>query len=219
MKFTWQQRTGSARLLLFFHGWSMDDTVFTADGGDGADILICFDYTDRKSAPDWRELGRRYGAIDLAAWSLGVWAAAAMLAGSGLNFRRSVAINGSLRPLNADFGIAPAIFNGTAEHWHEETARRNFYRRTGCGMAIPRRSWEEQQRELRMLAAAIAGSAMPENCFRTAVIGGRDRIFGAGNLRRFWDMQDGVRIRELPELPHWPFAGCRRFNELPELAE
>lgn len=216
MKCRFLARNSSPELLIFFHGWGMgpDDAIGRLDAA-GMDVLCCFDYTDPTPAFDRAELFGRYSTVYLAAWSLGVRAAATALA--GVVFARALALNGTLEPISAECGIAPETFAGTIANWPDEDARRRFYRRVAGAMptAMPTRPAPEQQRELESLARQIAAAGPPENIFDTVLIGTRDRIFPAAAQRAAWAKQR-CRIVER-ELPHDPFGAWTSWREVIEL--
>ncbi|CDW61277.1 Auxin-induced protein X10A, partial [Trichuris trichiura] len=63
---------GSDRLLVFFTGWGMDWHATRHLSLDGFDLVVLYDYTH----PVQWSLPCGYSEYHLAAWSLGVWAAA-----------------------------------------------------------------------------------------------------------------------------------------------
>ena len=194
MNYAFLHRGGNSELLLLFLGWSMDEHAVAHLASGGLDVLALWDYT----APDTAFLSETVGyrKLHLAAWSLGVFAAAKLLAGRDIDFAGSTAFNGTLRPVDADFGIAPEIFLGTAEHWGEERARSRFYQRVAGGRA-----------EL----------SIPPNCFRLAVVGERDRIFPPEAQKAFWESAH-TPVLSL-DLPHYPFAAFHSFREVTDLGE
>lgn len=211
---------GNTELLLFFHGWSMDEHAVAPLASGGLDVLLLWDYTTLDTAFLSETAG--YRKIHLAAWSLGVFAAAKLLAGRDIEFAGATAFNGTLRPVDAAFGIAPEIFRGTAEQWGGERARSRFFQRVAGGrselesLPLPRRSAESQQAELFALERSAA-EGVPENCFRLAVVGERDRIFPPEAQKAFWK---SVHTPVLPlDLPHYPFGEFHSFREVTDLGE
>ena len=220
MNYAFLHRGGNSELLLLFLGWSMDEHAVAHLASGGLDVLALWDYT----APDTAFLSETVGyrKLHLAAWSLGVFAAAKLLAGRDIDFAGSTAFNGTLRPVDADFGIAPEIFLGTAEHWGEERARSRFYQRVAGGRAeletfpLPCRTPASQQEELFALERS-ARKSIPPNCFRLAVVGERDRIFPPEAQKAFWESAH-TPVLSL-DLPHYPFAAFHSFREVTDLGE
>lgn len=243
MKRLFLRRGGYSRLIVFFSGWGMDERPFAHLAGRGglahvfgqpsspigrkisqtpdADFLLCYDYTVPEDRHEFEEILAPYERVSLAAFSLGVWAAAESLDASGISFDDAVAINGTLRPVDAEYGIPPELFERTGEKWSEKT-RARFYRRM-CGDAKtleyflargPARSIESQRAELLAVGRRISSGGVRTGPFRRAFIGSGDRVFPPEAQRRFWETQ-GVEIVE-STAPHYPFAdldlpcGCTR---------
>ena len=125
MKQQYIGQRGSNRLILFFCGWGMDEYLLTSLQSDKYDLLCCFDY--RNLNFDTTVL-TGYKEIMVVAWSLGVWVASQVLPQTSLTVCRSVAINGTLTPIDDERGIPFQIFQGTIEHL-DERGLRKFNRR------------------------------------------------------------------------------------------
>ena len=212
MKVSRLHHTGNGKkLLLFFNGWSMDDTLFEQWETPGFDVMTVCDYTTLEPLPELAD----YEELHLAAWSLGVRVAAELLENLPYRFETATAFNGTLRPIDAEYGIDPAVFSGTAANWNDERARARFYRRL-AGSAefhLPRRTPESQQSELVSLQKHIESSPVPLNPFRRAWIGGRDRIIPAAAQRKFW-ATESVAVTGEPDAPHFPFETIHSFVEI-----
>ena len=187
------------RLLLVFDGFGGP----ALRGGavplpaDGFTVWSVYDY---RSEDFPVEKLKSFREIHLAAWSLGVWQAVRVL--RGVKLASAIALNGTLKPIDPEYGIAPEIFAATRDNW-SEAARLKFNRRIALPteFASPRPVAEEQE-ELRLLFDRICGSAgTPENIYKLAVIGTKDRIFLPENQRAFWRTTD-VRTIEL-DAPHF----------------
>ena len=213
MKKLWINKHNTPELLLFFNGWGMDEKPFkhlTAD--NKLDILMIYDYT---SLEDIEEL-KDYKTIHLAAWSLGVFVAAKVLA--GMKFASSVAINGTLKPIDENEGIAPAIFQGTIDSW-SEVSRMKFNRRM-CGIEhgkqlkanFPDRSIESQKSELIALQEQITNSLVPENIFQHALVSVNDKIFSRHNQETHWK---NIRIPlTIIDEPHYFFPELKSWKDI-----
>lgn len=218
MKTRWLARDGARRLLVFFNGWGMDERV-VADLAPppGTDLLEVHDYKDPAAGELERALAP-YPSFALVAWSLGVWAAAAVFAGLGRAPERAVAINGTCRPIDEERGIPPRLFRATAEAFGEDS-RRSFERRM-CGGAealvhyhgrAPQRDLADQAGELRALELSISASPEPPSLFSLALVGSRDRIVPPESQRRFWERTAPALV--LP-IPHYPFFDLRSWAEI-----
>lgn len=212
MKKLWINKQDAPELLLFFNGWGMDEKPFkhlTVD--NDLDVLMIYDYTTLEHIPELDD----YKIVHLTAWSLGVFAAAKLLAGK--EFVSATAINGTLKPIEEEQGIAPSIFQGTIDSW-SEVARMKFNRRM-CGVHArhfnanaPERSIESQKTELIALQKLITNSPVPENIFRQAVISASDKIFLMHAQETHWQ-NNRIPIKVFDE-PHYFFPEITSWKEM-----
>ncbi len=217
----WINRSGSDELLIFFNGWGMDVNLFSRLDYSGLDVLMFYDYSGLTPSSDIAAVTKEYSTCYLTAWSLGVWAAACTLSDRQLQFANAVAINGTLQPIDAENGIAPAIFQGTLDSWNA-ISRKKFYRRM-CVLpeitaafcaAEPARGADGQKQELAAIQQLILQkSPLPcSDLFVRAVIGSEDRIFPAAAQENFWTAA-GISTKII-NAPHYPFANLRHWKEL-----
>lgn len=217
MKTVFLKRENTPALRVFFNGWSRDAHCFDGWTSD-CDVLEVHDYTELDTAV-FSELLKPYSELHLAAWSLGVWAAAKVFEKVSVRLDSALALNGTLVPVHADYGIAPEIFDGTIIHWDDLAARERFLRRmagTGAAaqrMPLPERTPDDQQRELAAIRHDAAESAVPRNIYQTAAAGKRDRIIPFAAQRNFWQSEPETAFREL-DLPHYPFDGITAWEEV-----
>ena len=213
MKKLWINKGNNPGLLLFFNGWGMDEKPFRHLAvDDDLDILMVYDYT---TLEDIKEIDD-YKTVHLAAWSLGVFAAAKVFAGKKL--ASAVAINGTLKPIDEGEGIAPAIFQGTIDSW-SEAARIKFNRRM-CGVQhgkhfnanAPGRSIENQKAELIALRELITNSPVPENIFQQAIISAKDKIFPLHAQEVHWQSAR-IPIKIFDE-PHYFFPELKSWKNV-----
>jgi biotin synthesis protein BioG len=216
----WINQSGNPGMLIFFNGWGMDAKPFARLDATGLDVLMIYDYSSLEFPVDIDALAGRYSSCRLTAWSLGVWAAASALSGSRKLFSSTLAVNGTLRPVNAEYGIAPEIFQGTIDSWNT-VARKKFYRRMCAVPEItaafcasePERDVDSQQQELIAIQQAVLNHPQsPASFFDRAVAGSEDRIFPAAAQQNFWT---SVNVPcKITAAPHYPFAGLRHWKEL-----
>jgi biotin synthesis protein BioG len=206
MKQCFINHKGSARLLLFFAGWGMDEHPFAGLRKAGSDCMICYDY--RTLEFDVAQLAT-YTDITVIGWSMGVWAASQTLKQHPeLPVTRRIAINGTLYPVDETRGIAPAIFDGTLQGLNEQTLQK--FRRRMCGSTAwfqafqsvaPQRSVEELKEELAAIGTQYRQLNPVETPWDKAIIGTEDRIFPADNQRRAWQGALVAVVEEV-EAPH-----------------
>ncbi len=190
--------------ILFFTGWGMDPAATRHLAQGGYDLWTFWDYATLPPAPPPPPPAAGEGV--LVAWSLGVWAAA-RLDWSAWHLQAGLALNGTLFPESAEWGIPPEIFQGTADHWGNPRARERFLSRmTGNAQKagefpLGNRAPEEQQAELVAISRHAQATPPPSpSPFTSALVGTEDRIFPPEAQRRAWQ-REGVPLRELP-LPH-----------------
>ena len=219
MRLHWQVREGHPRLLLFFNGWGMDERLLgMIEPPAGRDLLAVCDYTDLRAADEVRAAVARYPAADLVAWSMGVWAAATVFAQERVRFGTAVAVNGTGRPIDDEYGIPAGLFHATLESFSAR-ARDSFFRRMcdgreACAEFLPHaplRDVEDQRRELLALAGEAGDGVPPPGPFTSAVVGSRDRIMPPENQLRYWQ---GVVPCRAVKLPHLPFSRRSGWREI-----
>ncbi len=126
MKHQYLNKTGNRSLLLFFAGWGMDANPFMQLKTDYADVLIAYDYSDCNF--NNLEIPQTYRNTFLFAWSFGVFAAERWMEESQFKPTFSIAINGTLHPVDDTLGIPENIFNATLQQLSEQSLLK-FYRR------------------------------------------------------------------------------------------
>lgn len=187
MKSTFLKQTQSDTLTLFFLGWSMDATPF-ADyvPADDSDLMLVWDYTKLRLP---KTLLKPYKAINLFAWSMGVWAAERVL--SDDRIISATAIHGTPSLADNELGIPVVIFNSTLRTLTPATLDR--FNRRMCGNAAayeafnehcPQRSFESQRSELEAVSVAMGKHPKCALTWTRAFAGERDMIFPVANVQR-----------------------------------
>jgi biotin synthesis protein BioG len=216
MKKKWLiQQTRAKSCLLFFNGWGMDEKAISHLGAYELDVCMFYEYAHLNGeGNDFRH----YRNIYVVAWSLGVWVASKMIPAMRLRPEMSIAINGTLDPVNDQFGIPEAVFCQTLSFW-DEKLREKFNRRMFGGMKalqsgrvyLPTRTPENQRDELAFLKDKIDRNKTAEMFFDKAIIGARDLIFPSENQMHFWRNKVSVIQKDYP---HFPFANLSSWNEI-----
>ena len=114
MKCCQLNKQNNKNLIVFFAGWSFDEKPFGKLVCDGFDILFIYDYNELNLPKELENL-QNYEHKYLLAWSMGVFVA--------YEFRKlfedfdyKIAINGTITPVDNEFGIPVKMFELTLKH-------------------------------------------------------------------------------------------------------
>ena len=193
MKGLWLHRQGKENLIIFCNGWGMDDTPFQPLASNRYDVFMLFNYHDFTLPQPISDIINGYRQITLVGWSMGVWVGQKLFSDAADLFYRTIAINGTLCPVDDKWGIPEKIFSETLNRFNE-TTRMKFYRRmcrekTNLKMFLakqPRRSPAEQQSELACLQKAVDCRPVEQSIYQEIIIAEYDWVVPSDNQRRFW---------------------------------
>lgn len=208
MKQQFTVNEGNRDLILIFAGWGMDAGVWHDLRVEGHDIMIVWDYRN----PDFDETElARYRDIRVFAWSFGVFVAALTIPRFSRRPGLSIAINGTLTPVNALTGIPEAIFEGTLAGLDERNLLK-FYRRmcsskeqyAGFLTRKPDRDIAELRDELTAIRNLSSGNPPLHTAWDRVILSQDDHIFPPENMKRAWEGHPRSRITDGGHLPDFP---------------
>lgn len=194
MKATWLHNGKDRnRLILFCNGWGMDGNPFRHLASLEYDVFMLYDYRHLTPPEELPAILRRYDEVHLIAWSVGVWVGQKLFAGQEEVFKRTLAVNGTLCPVNDRLGIPTEIFAGTLNGFGQ-TARFKFYRRMCREKSNfrsflakqPQRSLEDQREELASLGEMVDCLPADQALYREILVAEYDWIIPSENQRHFW---------------------------------
>lgn len=179
------------RLLLFFAGWAADATPFAGYRPHGADYMVCYDYRTLSFDPS---ILRAYNEVHIVGWSMGVWAAAHLMAelGDTLPPGERIAFNGTPLPIHEAYGIPPEVYRLTL-YGLTPAALQKFMKRM-CGSAecfrrflsvTPRRPFDEIRHELASIREQMPHTPVRPD-FTRAYVSTRDVIIYTDHQLRYW---------------------------------
>ena len=192
-------RNGHDSLLLIFGGWGTWKELFSeCRFPEGNDVMLCCDY--RSYDFDFSQM-EGYRQVNLWAWSMGVWSAAATFDGKSLPWGRRIAVNGTMYPVDDLRGIPVKIFEGTLERMSQPVLDK--FRRRMCGSDLDYylsrncdRTADELKNELASILSAVkAYGRVPDFVWDLAAVGTDDLIFPVANQRRAWS-ESGTETKE-----------------------
>lgn len=193
MKTAWLHKNNKPALIIFCNGWGMDENPFKFLGSNKYDVLMFYDYRDLDEGINITSLWDRYEKISLISWSMGVWAGQVMLGNDGERFDRAMAINGTLAPIDDQFGIPREAFEKTFEKFDKKTSLK-FYARMCREKGNldrflanqPRRSIENRRMELDFILNDGHNITVDRSIYKEVVIADKDFIIPTRNQMRFW---------------------------------
>ena len=211
MRATWLRRTAGEQVTLFFNGWGMDERAVKHLTGK-SDVIAFHDYREVNSGiiPG---VVAAYDIVDVVAWSMGVWAAATLLAREGIAVRNAVALNVTERPVDDLHGI-PTRSYALTERGMNARGRERFFdrmldneeeREAFRARCLPRRSLEEQIEELRRIREQAARE-QPRTKWSKAFISREDVIFPAGNQKEWWKYRCEITCLDGAHYPFFRFS-------------
>lgn len=208
MKQIFLRKDNNPCLLLIFGGWGSWPGLFSEYSfPDGYDVMLCYDY---RSSGFNKDLLAGYGHVRIVAWSMGVKVASIIMSGTVLapsvSCADSIAVNGTMFPVDDSRGIPENVFAGTLERMGAPVLEKFLRRMCGKDLGYYKermhdgrypldRSVENLKEELASLRTFVQENASCGTGFRwtAAVVGRGDLVFPAANQFRAWE-GTGVRV-------------------------
>lgn len=204
MKYKWLNQKNNPKIILFFNGWGMDENVVKHLDCEDYDVLMFYDYNTLETDFDW-DLLNIYSEKNLIAWSMGVMVGGKYLDKLGA-LKQTVAINGTLKPIDENYGIHPKIYDLTIKGFNEKGRKRfidSMFNKTidiNCNREI-----DEQHSELIALKNYQANEAFEYN---KVLISDNDKIIPTKSQVAFWGIEPNLKGG------HCPFFQFKKWSEL-----
>lgn len=216
---SWLHKKETSKLIVFCNGWGMDGSAFAHLDSEHFDVLMLYDYTVLPDSYDVKELSKPYSQVILVSWSIGVWAGQKLFSTQEEFLHRTIAVNGTLCPMNDKFGIPEAIFEGTLLNY-DEAGRKKFYHRMCREKRIykyflqnqPKRSIKNQLGELVALKNMIDCIPAEDSIYQQVVITDHDLVVPTANQLQYWQKTRATTTL-LPGV-HFPFLTWKSWDEL-----
>ncbi len=217
MKSKWLHRKNGAKLIFFCNGWGMDETPFAYLNSYGWDVRMVYDYTDLNVKQNFEELFGMYDEVIVVAWSMGVWIGQQIFAPFKSKISAALAINGTLCPIDDQFGIPEKIVKATLAHF-DIKQRLNFYYRMCRDRDVyrrflkhqPVRTINNQKYELNHLLEISTCSEPTDSIYTCAVIADQDYVMPTANQLKFWPEQ----MTQLLAGTHFLFYRYESWDEI-----
>lgn len=207
MKYKWLNKKGNKNLIVFFNGWGMDEKIVEHLSFADYDILTFYDY--RTFEIDNFDFSNYENKI-LIAWSMGVYVCNYFYE-QFKNFDKFIAVNGTQKPIDENYGIPPMIYNLTVDNFNELSCLK-FMKKISTTVDLKEyslRSLEDLKQELISIRDLKVEKLFD---FNKAILSTKDRIFPFKNMQNYWNEQQ-VEIIEV-EKAHYIFDSYESWSDL-----
>lgn len=210
MKYFWLNNSDNKKLIVFFNGWAMNETPVEHLLKDDFDILVVYDYRDLNF--DFKQFDfEKYTEKYLICWSMGVYAVN-KFKNIFEKFNKKIAINGTTKVIDDDFGIPKKIYKMTMKFLNQENLDKFIKNMFDNGNINPNITITRTLEELKEELLAIQNITLNEEItFDTAIISDNDRIIPTKNQLNFW--QNKTNIKQITST-HCPFENYTSWAEL-----
>lgn len=210
MQFKWLNKENNKNLILFLNGWAMNESAVANLEKDGFDILMLSDYRNVDfglTQFDFEKYDKKY----LVCWSMGVYVS--NLFKEELDkFDKKIAINGTNKIIDNDFGIPEKIYKVTTKFLNESSLDKFIKNMFDAGNLNPSIIITKSVEELREELISIQKIELSEELkFDYALISNDDRIVPTKNQIAFWQNKAPYK---LINSTHCPFEIFKSWREI-----
>ena len=234
MRFYWLNKQNNKNLLVFFVGWSFDFRPFEFLDCENYDVLIIYDYSNiiqpkKDFVSDLPKLinVRDYEKSYLVAWSMGVFTAF-YLRDILPEFTKKIAINGTVLPVDNEYGIPLKPFLLTLKHAKiglegkfyqnifDKQEEFEEYIKNPVERTIQNRVEELQnlyekiknyEQEFKQTKEEILKNSF--KFYDSAIISKNDKIIPPANQLNFWKSK-----AQFIDSGHFPYYNFKSWNEI-----
>lgn len=218
MKSYWLNKQNNKKIIVFFAGWSFDETPFKFLDCSDYDVLFIYDYNEISNLPELTNFNN-YEEKNLICWSMGVFAAY-LLKDLFKDFNLKIAINGTITPVHNEYGIPVKLFELTLKHAKiglEGKFYQNVFQTEDeyqkYTSAPVQRTIDNRVSELTNLYELIKNKSITiEKFYDKAIVSDFDKIIPPQNQINSHN-SNGVQIVEL-ECGHFPFYEYKSWKEI-----
>lgn len=207
MKQEWLNKNENTDLIVFFSGWG-DGNISFKPFCENFDVLMFFDYrTLDEITIDFSQYKNKY----LICWSMGVYVCNYYY-NKFNNFNKLIAINGTQKPIDDNFGIPAFIYDLTIQNFNELSCNK-FVKKMSPSLA-PDKYATNSIEELRNELISIKNLEIKELLkFDKAIISLKDKIFPPQNQINWWKTQN-VQIEISENSFHYIFDIYKNWSDL-----
>ena len=210
MQYFWLNKKENKKLIVFFNGWGMNETPVQHLAYNDFDVLILYDYRNLNfdlSQFDFSSYSEKY----LVCWSMGVYVSN-LFKKDLKDFDKKIAINGTSKIIDDNFGIPTRIYKVTIKFFNEDSCDKFIKNMFNGGKLNPNVTIEKTLEELKEELISIQNVALDDALdFDYAIISSDDKIIPTKNQINFW--QNKTKIKQISST-HYPFENFKNWSEL-----
>ena len=206
MNYKWLNRKNNKKVIVFFNGWGMDENVINLNFLD-YDFLMFYEYLDEKIDKNLVFELEKYESSIIISWSMGVIFSTLLKLN---NMEQRIAINGTVKVINNDFGINEKIFNNTLQNLNINTIDMFFKNMSiNDDFKKPKRNIKSQINELKFIGEFYKKNDF-KGKFNKVFIGKYDKIIPFKKQKNFWENESPVVL----EAGHYIFNLFKSWEEI-----
>jgi biotin synthesis protein BioG len=205
MRGMWLKQNGHKSLILFFAGWQIGSETIAHLQGEYDVLFVDLLDDAHETLPELTA----YETVNAVAFSFGVAAFAHWQGRPDIAFDKSIAINGTLAPVDRSFGIPPIVMQKTIDSLSAESFQAFLVRCFGAAQPLQEINVERARAQLETVQA---WEELPVAHFDAAWVSTKDKIFPPQNQKRFWE-KASVAAHEI-DAAHVPFAQWQSWDEV-----
>ncbi len=217
MEVSWLHKGKNKKLIVFCNGWGMDGCPFVELASSDYDVCMFYDYRQIGGQLPIESDFWQYRQIHLISWSMGVWAGQKLFADKRHLLDRTIAVNGTLCPIDDNYGIPVQVYDATLARFSEAT-RLKFYQRMCREKSVikrflarqPERSVQDQAEELLTVKKMADCQESKRSIYREVLVSEQDFIVPTANQLNFWRHGSVTRLKGY----HFPFYLWRSWDQL-----
>lgn len=209
---TYLRKNNSKNIIVFLCGWGLDEKPFEVLESKDFDVLFVFDYSSLKLDFDFSKYEKKV----LISFSYGVFMAS-VIQDVLPEFDCKIAINGTLKPIDKEFGISPKIFDLTLSSISDESMQKFYSRMFDNNLDdeyftenLPNRDSNNCRIELSQIKKYVEEYKNISFNFDKIIISNGDKIVPAKNQLNFWKNYNFKNI----DAGHFLFYKFNDFNEI-----
>ena len=210
MQFKWLKKENNKKLIVFFNGWGMNETPVQHLNSEDFDILMLYDY--RNVDFDLKQFDfDKYDEKYLICWSMGVYSAN-LFKDELKNFDKKIAINGTNKVIDDDFGIPKKIYKVTVKFLNADSLDKFIKNMFDGGKLNPNITITRTLEELKDELISIQNIELDDELkFDKAIISSNDRIIPTKNQLNFWQNKAEYK---LINSTHCPFDTLNSWRDI-----